>query len=345
MGGAEVYTREVAKRWVQAGHEVTLFTSEFPDCKPEEVLDGIRVVRRGRKYSVYGNARKYYKQRFSKEHFDVIIDEVNTRPFFTPKFAKNGEKIIVLIHQLAREFWFYETPFPISYIGRYLLEDWWLKNYVNVPTVTVSESTKEDLVKLGFKRVSVVGVGLNFKPLEKIPKKEGYPVAVYAGRLKRAKGTDYAIKAFRTVRARYPKAELRVIGDGPFKSDLMRMAGDGVCFLGNMNNDERRDLICHAWVLVHPSIREGFPLNIIEANALGVPCIGFNVSGVKNGIINNETGLLVENHTENALGEEICRVFENDSLRLRLSENALAYSMGFSWDKVATDILNFIRGV
>lgn len=58
MGGAEVFTREVLKRWVGWGHEVTLFTSGFPNCRREEVLDGVRVVRAGGKYSVYWRARE-----------------------------------------------------------------------------------------------------------------------------------------------------------------------------------------------------------------------------------------------------------------------------------------------
>ncbi|MEM3026813.1 MAG: glycosyltransferase family 4 protein, partial [Thermoproteota archaeon] len=76
MGGAEVFTREVAKRFVSAGHEVTLFTSEFPGCRNEEVVDGVRIVRAGGKYSVYWRAKTYYRNLFSKESFDIIIDEI-----------------------------------------------------------------------------------------------------------------------------------------------------------------------------------------------------------------------------------------------------------------------------
>jgi hypothetical protein len=96
MGGAEVFTREVAKRMVKKGHEVTLFTSEFPNCKKEEILDGVRIVRAGGRYSVYWNAKKFYKRYFSGERYDVVIDEINTRPFFTPKFVTNGEKSFCL---------------------------------------------------------------------------------------------------------------------------------------------------------------------------------------------------------------------------------------------------------
>jgi hypothetical protein len=138
-----------------AGHEVTLFTSEFQNCKREEVVDGVRIVRAGERYSVYWKAKEYYRKRFSREGYDVVIDEINTRPFLTPKFVNKGEKVVALIHQLAREYWFYETPFPISYIGYHFLEDRWLRNYVDVPTVTVSESTRRDLLNLGFKKVSL----------------------------------------------------------------------------------------------------------------------------------------------------------------------------------------------
>ncbi|NLB75251.1 MAG: glycosyltransferase family 4 protein, partial [Crenarchaeota archaeon] len=294
MGGAEVFTYEIARRWVNSGNEVTLFTSEFQNCKSEEVLDGIHIVRSGGKYSVYSHAKKIYKKIFSKENYDLVIDEVNTRPFFTPKFVCNGEKIVCLIHQLAREYWFYEMPFPISYFGRYFFEDLWLKNYVNIPTLTVSDSSRSDLLDLGFKNVSVVPEGLNFNPLEEVPEKEAFPVVVYAGRLRRAKRPDHAVKSFAYIRKRFPTAELWMIGDGVFKDELMRMAGPGIRFFSGLSNAQRRDLISRAWVLVNPSIREGFGLNVIEANALGVPCVAYNVGGLRDAIINNETGILVD---------------------------------------------------
>lgn len=195
MGGAEVFTHEVLKNWVKSGNEVTLFTSDFKDSMEEEVVDGITIVRRGGRLSVYGMAKKFYSNRFSKEGYDVVIDEINTRPFMAPKFVNHGESVVALIHQLAREYWFYETPFPASYFGRYFLEERWLKNYRDVPTVTVSESTKEDLASLGFRKIFVVGEGLNFEPLAKLGEKTTNPVVVYVGRLTRAKRPDHAGKS------------------------------------------------------------------------------------------------------------------------------------------------------
>jgi glycosyltransferase involved in cell wall biosynthesis len=343
MGGAEVFTHEILRRWVEIGHEATLFTSRFKNCEAEEIVDGVRIVREGGRYSVYLEAREWYRKFFSKEGYDVVIDEINTVPFFTPKFVKNGEKIFALIHQLAREYWFYETPFPIDYLGYYFLEERWLKNYRSIPAVTVSESSRKDLVDLGFKKVFVVGEGLNFKPLEKLGEKETFPVIVFAGRLNKAKRPDHAIEAFKIVKSRVPNAELWIIGDGYFSGKLMRIAVEGVRFFGSVSNEERKELIKKAWVLVNPSVREGFGLNVVEANALGVPCVAYDVAGLRDAVISDETGLLVKSGDVDALGEAIFQVLASDALRVRLSEKALAYSRGFSWDKVASEFLNVIE--
>lgn len=345
MGGAEVFTREVLKRWAEAGHDIALFSSRFEGSKDEEVVDGVRIVREGGKYSVYWKAKRFYNRRFSREGYDVVIDEINTRSFLTPKFVKKGEKIIALIHQLAREYWLYETPFPINYLGYYFLEERWLNNYRKTPTVTVSESSRKDLVDLGFEKVFVVGEGLNFKPLKKLAEKEGRPVIVYAGRLKKAKRPDHAIKAFKIVRRTVPDAELWIIGDGYFRDKLMSIACEGVRFFGSLSSEERRNLIKKAWVLVNPSVREGFGLNVVEADALGVPCVAYDVAGLRDSVIDGETGLIVESGDVGALAEAIIHVLTNDALRVRLSEKALAYSKSFSWDKVADEFMKVVRAV
>lgn len=342
MGGAEVFTYEVAKRWAACGHEVSLFTSKFPGCKNEEIVDGVRIVRAGGRFTVYRQAKRFYSKRFRKEGFDVIIDEINTQPFFAPKFAKNGEKVIALIHQLAREFWFYETPFPVSYVGYHFLENRWLKQYADVPTVTVSESTRKDLLDLGFKHVPVVPEGLNFEPLNALPVKDSKPIVVFSGRLKRAKRPDHAIKAFGILKEKIPNAELWVFGDGPFRKTLESISGSGVRFFGNLNSLERRELLKKCWVLMVPGLREGWGLNIIEANALGLPAVAYDVPGLCDSVRNNETGLLAEGGNIRDLAEKTISVLTDILLREKLSVNAINYSKQFSWDKTADEFMKLI---
>jgi glycosyltransferase involved in cell wall biosynthesis len=215
---------------------------------------------------------------------------------------------------------------------------------VNVPTVTISESTRRDLLDLGFKKVFVIPPGLNFISLSEIQEKEEYPVVVYAGRLKKAKRPDHAIRAFKIVKEKLPNAELWVIGDGPFRKDLERIAEDGVKFFGKLPNEERRRLLARAWVLVNPSVREGFGLNVLEAYALGTPCIAYNVAGLRDSIIDGRTGLLVkEDGNVERLAEVIIRVLEDKILRKMLSVNAIEHSKNFNWDKTAQELEKILQ--
>ena len=188
---------------------------------------------------------------------------------------------------------------------------------------------------MGFKNIHVVTQGLNFKPLLKLPEKEGYPVIVFSGRLKRAKRPDHAIKAFKIVKDKLADAELWIIGDGPFKRDLKKMAFEGVKFFGKLFNEERRALLKRCWVLVNPSIREGWGLNVIEANALGTPCVAYDVPGLRDSIQNGHTGLLTENGNIQMLSEKIMHVLKYDQLRDQFSSNSLKSAKQFNWDKTA----------
>jgi glycosyltransferase involved in cell wall biosynthesis len=345
-GGAEIFTHENAKRWVKMGHKVTLFTTYFKNCKNEEFIDNVRIIRCGGKLSVYKNARKYYNNYFSKEKFDIVIDEINTRPFFTQKFVNNGEKIVVLIHQLAKEFWYYETPFPINYIGDHFLEKHWLKSYVDIPTVTVSNSTKKDLVDLGFKNVSIVSEGINFTALSNVKEKEKEPTLIFIGRLKKAKRPQVLIEAFTHVKKKIPEAKLWIAGDGYMRSELEKIATEGVEFLGRISEKEKIDLMSRAWVLVNPSIREGWGINIIEANACGTPCIAFDVHGLRDSIVDGKTGILIkEKSNVETLAKTIIDFIKNSKRREEFSRNALDWSKKFNWDKSAEEFLDILQTI
>lgn len=342
-GGAEIFTHEIIKRWAAKGHDVTLFTSKFPGCRLEEKIDNIKIIRDGGKYTVYWKARDHYNKQFKGE-FDIVIDEVNTFPFFTPFYVK--EPIVCLIHQLAVEFWFYEVKFPFSLFG-YILEPYYLKIYRNFPTFTVSESTKHDLLNLGFSDIYVIPEGLNQKALEKIPEKEKEPTLIYVGRLKRAKRPDHVINVFKLVKEEISNAKLWIVGDGYFKEDLMKIVKryslEDVHFFGRVSERKKMELMKKAHVIVVPSIREGWGLIITEANACGTPAIGYNVPGLKDAIKNGETGLLTERNDQKSLAKTILKFFKDNSFREKLTKNALKWSHDFSWDNSASISLKILK--
>ena len=100
-----------------------------------------------------------------------------------------------------------------------------------------------------------------------------------------------------------------------------------------------------AWVLVNPSVREGWGLNVIEANALGTSGVAYDVAGLRDSVRNGETGLLVPDGDVEALANAIIKVLSDDGLRERLSRNAIKWAGSFSWDKTAEEFLKVINHV
>ena len=120
-GGAEVYTYEICKRLAARGHYITLLAPRFKNCERFEILDGIKIIRYAGKYSLYFKAGNYFRKYLFNEKFDIVIDQINTIPFFTFSFV-DKTKIVTIIYQLAGEFWFQEVRFPFNLFGYYFFE-------------------------------------------------------------------------------------------------------------------------------------------------------------------------------------------------------------------------------
>lgn len=341
-GGAEVFTHQIAKRLVLAGYKITLFTSAFAGSRKYEVIDGVEIIRSGGRYCVYSKARQYYKKHSGE--FDVVIDEINTRPFMTPKFVKDGTPVIALIHQLAREFWFYETPFPLSWIGYHWLEDRWLKNYADIPTITVSQSTRQDLLDLGFRDITIIPEGLNVKPLKSIPEKEDKPTFIFVGRMGWAKHPDHVIEAFTYIKKRIPDVKLWMVGDGAMRKRLEDNKPDGVTFFGHVDSETKYELMSRAHAILVPGVREGWGLVVTEANAMGTPAIGYDIHGLRDSIRDGETGLLCEPNPE-AMAEKGIELLHDDILQERLSRKALKWAEEFDWGRSTEETLKILEEV
>lgn len=310
-GGAEVFTEEVARALVRRGHSVTLFAAAVSGKPERESVEGVELVRRGGRLGVYRAARDFWSNE-GRGAFDVVVDEINTRPFLAPRFVRDTP-IVALIHQLAREIWSRETPFPVSVLGRYVLEPWWLRAYRGVPAMTVSRSSADSLERHhGWRDVTVLPEGLAPHPVPQVAK-EADPTIVFLGRLVAMKRPDHAIEAFQVVTRVLPKAQLWMIGDGPLLDRLRKTAPQGVVFLGRLGRDAVQLRLAKAHVLISTSVREGWGLNVSEAASCGTPTIGYAVPGLVDSIAASG-GVVVEPNPK-ALGDSLVRFFAGE-LRL-----------------------------
>jgi glycosyltransferase involved in cell wall biosynthesis len=350
-GGAEVFTHEVCKRLLggkDGAQSITLFAASFDGSKPEEIVDGIRIVRAGSKYSVYKKAKEFYLQ--NKDNFDIVIDEVNTKPFGTPSFV-HDKPIVALIHQLAREFWFYETKFPINILGYYFLEKYWLSKYRNVTTMTVSNSTMQDLKHLGFTDVHVVPEGLSFSPLHALPEIEIKPTVLFVGRLKKAKRPDDALKAFRKIKDEIRDAKFWMVGSGYMEGELRAMvhkmfpdesAAADITIFGRQTSEKKLELMSRAHVLLVPGVREGWGLVVTEANAMGTPAVAYDVPGLRDSVIDGVTGKLVHKDDYLGMAIEAVGLLKDHIKRKTYSKNALENAKAFDWQTTAMRIQSIL---
>ncbi|GFP25551.1 hypothetical protein HKBW3S43_00631 [Candidatus Hakubella thermalkaliphila] len=348
-GGAEVVTHEIAKRWVQWGHEVTLFTAEFPGATPEEEFEGVHIIRRGKQYSVHYEAFRHYR-RHLRGLFDVVIDEINTIPFLTPLYV--SDKKVAFFHQLAREVWLYESKFPMNVIG-YVSEPLYLKVYRSIPTVVGSESTRQDMLRLRFRSVHVIRYGIDVTPLAEVPssvEKAKEPTVLYVGRLVPSKRVEDIVEAVYLVRRDISDIRLWVVGDGKadyiarLRCQVQRYGLRGhVWFWGKVSLEKKLELMRQAHILALASVREGWGLVVIEANAMGTPAVVYNVHGLRDSVRHSETGIICTENSPRAMAESIIAFLRDDQLSTHLAQCALEWSRLFTWDKAANEFLRIVK--
>jgi glycosyltransferase involved in cell wall biosynthesis len=294
-------------------------------------------MRAGRQWTVHWSAFRHYHGKLSK-HFDVVVDEVNTIPFFTPLWA--DVPCVMLIHQLAREVWWYESRFPLNAIG-FLAEPLYLRCYRKVAVLTVSASTRNDLRRLGFKGpITIIPEGI--EPIERpLAPKSAEPTFLYVGRLAPSKRIGHILEAMAQFRQATGKGTLWLVGSGSqrYQESLVRQTlrlnlANSVRFYGRVSSFEKHRLMAQADALLLTSVREGWGLVVTEANACGTPALVYDVPGLRDSVRNESTGLVVPPRPRN-LSEAMIRLTSDEALYARFAAEGQRWSSAFSFDEAA----------
>lgn len=342
-GGAEVSTHEHAKGWINAGHEVTLFTSSYKSALHEEIVDGVKIIRKGTQvFGVQIEAIKWYL--FGKHNgFDIVIDQFHGLPFFTPLFVR--VKKIAFIHEVTKEVWAYnpwKKPFNlIPYILGTIFEPFIFKLfYKNIPFMTVSESTKLDLVQWGIPsaNITVIHNGISIPKVNKYPK-ENKKTVLFLGAISKDKGIEDALEIFKEVDKLDPYFQFWVVGKSEShylnylkqKIDVLGLSSK-VKFFGFVPESKKFELLQKAHILVMPSIREGWGLVVIEAAAMGTPTVGYDVPGLRDSIKNGATGLLIP-HNNVEFAKKLVHLLDDHIKYVLFSKNCIKWANNFGWDK------------
>jgi glycosyltransferase involved in cell wall biosynthesis len=167
------------------------------------------------------------------------------------------------------------------------------------------------------------------------------PAFLYVGRLARSKRVADIVRAFAAFCRTIGPAFLTLIGDGPpvYVAELQSLASslgvsERIRFLGRVSSERKHQEMASAHLLLITSVREGWGLVVTEANAHGVPAIAYDVPGLRDSVLDKQTGVLVEPRPE-ALTAIMRELWVNHDMYTRLSTNARAWSQKFSFDKTA----------
>ncbi len=350
-GGAEKVTHEIARRWAQWGHHVTQFSALYPGAAPEEEIDGVRVLRAGRQATVHWEAFRGYRRRLLG-CCDVIVDEVNTIPFFAPMYAR--EPVVMFCNQLAREVWHYEAPFPLGMVG-YLAEPWYLQAYRRTPIITISDSTRSDLRRLGLRGPStLIPMALDGPVATDLPsleEKQEHLTLIFVGRVVPSKRVDHVIRALHYIHRRgHPEARLWIIGscDDRYRRALEKLIaelslGESVAFWGWVDEATKQRCLARAHVVVMTSVREGWGLAVSEANAVGTPGVVYDVPGLRDSTLHAQTGIVCTRNDPESLATSILALCGNRDYYARLRYAAWSMARQLTWDRTATQAWSAVQ--
>ncbi len=341
-GGAGKYIHEILRRLTDR-HSITILSCGSALSKTVEEIDGVTYRHFPESFHRLTLPIRYLTKFAGKT--DLLVDNSDVGiPWLSPFYTKVPK--ILVTYQIAKGIFRYELPRPLSEIA-VSLEPRVYSAYRNSKIVTCSPSTKDDLVSLGIKseRVSVIRPGIDdsFRRFESDGAKFDDPTIMCISRFRRYKGLSYAIRSMKFVLEKVPGAKLLIIGNGDpteLREEVSRTNySRSIQVLERRPNTwdaEKRDLLSKSHLLLIPSIREGYGIVVIEANACGTPAIGWAVPGVQDSIVDGKTGLLVPFGDVRALGETIAKLLGRDPTQLRdLSHPAIDWARQHSWDTAA----------
>lgn len=339
-GGAEIHLHEIFGRLAAGGDDVRLLCGGWPGAAPTATLDGIRVTRAGTRYSFPFVARRAYRRLVRDWTPDVLVEDINKVPLFTPRWG--ARRVVALVPHLFGGTAFQEVPAPVA-AAVWLAERPLPYAYRGVPFQAISESTAEDLAARGVPRESVRVIYPGIDTVRYTPdaaSRAARPTFAYLGRLKRYKGVDLVLRAF--ARLDHPDARLLIAGGGDHRPALEALArsldlGERVQFLGFISEREKLHLLRSAWALVFASPKEGWGITNLEAAACCTPVVASDSPGLRESVRDGETGYLVPHGDVAALSAAMARLAADPALVTTLGSRARRFAETFTWDRAAAE--------
>ena len=335
-GGGEYVFNLIAKKLAENNHKVWIITNKIigenydkhknihlkfvpPTVKyegglPPSFSDNLRYV-----YNAIVQGRKIIK----KEQIDLIHSN-NFSPTLAGSILSSftSKPHITTIHDIfslgGKDFWKkWAKQNDVSRINSLLAPQFekLMKGFRYKCIHTVSDATKDDLIKFGVKKPIYV-IPNSIECTENFEEKINPFQFVFVGRLVFYKNLEVVIKATNIIKKTFPKIKLIIVGNGPYKkilSDLVNKLNlnKNVTFKGYVNTEEKLRLISESNALVFPSLFEGFGLVILEAFSQERPVVVSDIRPMSDIVSSGKNGYVLNPHSENDWADTMRELIKN----------------------------------
>jgi glycosyltransferase involved in cell wall biosynthesis len=315
-GGAERYAWEMARGLTERGGTVRYVTARAPGQARRERRDGIDIIRLGGQFTVYPLVAGWLLAH--RRSVDVVLDCQNGIPFFTPLVLPRRVPVLCVMHHVHTAQFGVHFPAWMARVGRLLEGPAARLAYRRQACVAVSPSTvaamRERLRWTGDIYLIPNGAPVPPRPggSSPAPAAPAVPATglVWVGRLVAHKRAELVVP----VAAR--GFTIEVIGRGPDAAALsaaVQAAGDlagAVRQHGYLSEEDKQAIVAQSLLHLNTSQGEGWGLCVVEAAALGVPTVAYDVEGLRDAVHDGQTGWLVKD------GEQLADVVERAAAEL-----------------------------
>lgn len=212
--------------------------------------------------------------------------------------------------------------------------------------IAVSNSIKENLLEKGIKenKIEVIYHGLKKIPHFDDCYSENTPIKIcYIGRMEKVKNVDFLINKLISLKDSFDFV-CELYGDGKERERLENIVKnaelqDRIKFMGYKNNIS--DILVNYDLLVQPSFYESFGLSVLEAMSQGVPVLCSRVGGMKEIIVDGETGFLFDIESSSEFDEKIKNIATGKINLNQIRKNAyISVKQRFLFDTMVEKTLN-----
>ncbi len=351
---------ELSQRYIKEGHEVHVYTVDSDKKQrlkiKEEIIDGIHVHRCYSWFKV-ANFSTFWPSvlfKLNKEKFDVIHTHVagHAHQFFGALNAKfRGIKLIHTTHcpwTTENRSFFAKILLGIVYNTFMRLSFRWTDKIIAITPWEI-----QFIEKYGGKgKIEVIPNGMGKEFFNKVKnndfkKKHGIKgkLILFFGRLNKTKGVDKFVLMANDLLKERKDLDFVIVGpDEGMLDEVKKIADKRIKILGAIR--DRKEVVKMyqaSEVYVLPSFREGLPLTLFEAFAVGLPVIASPVNGIPYEMKDNENGFFCDYGDISCLKSNVLKLVDNKKLREKMSKNNVNKAKQYDWDKIAEKVMEIYK--